>query len=83
MNRKLCLVPALLAATMLVTTAMTTAVAGDKPVQVLITNVDVWDGRSDTVKKEHDVLIEGNLVKQVALAHAIWVVIFYLLGVDF
>ena len=25
--------------------------------QVLITNVDVWDGRSDAVKKGHDVLI--------------------------
>ena len=34
--------------------------------QVLITNVDVWDGRSDSVSKGLDVLIEGNLVKQVA-----------------
>ena len=34
--------------------------------QVLITNVDVWDGRSNSVSKGHDVLIEGNLVKKVA-----------------
>lgn len=34
--------------------------------QVLITNVSVWDGRSDAVTAGVDVLIEGNLVKQVA-----------------
>ena len=39
--------------------------AADKPNQVLITNIDVWDGRADAVSKGVDVLIEGNLVKQV------------------
>jgi len=35
------------------------------PVQVLITNVDVWDGRSDEVTKGVDVLVEGNLFKKI------------------
>lgn len=34
--------------------------------QVLITNVNVWDGTSDYVAKDIDVLVEGNLIKQVA-----------------
>ncbi len=38
----------------------------DKPVQVLITNVSVWDGSSDAVKKGVDVLVEDNKIKQVA-----------------
>jgi imidazolonepropionase-like amidohydrolase len=38
----------------------------DKPVQVLITNVSVWDGTSDSAEKGVDVLVEGNLIKQVA-----------------
>jgi len=38
----------------------------DKPVQVLITNVDVWDGTSDSLMLKTDVLIEGNKIKQVA-----------------
>jgi imidazolonepropionase-like amidohydrolase len=33
--------------------------------QILITNVNVWDGKSDTLKKGFDVLIEGNLIKLV------------------
>jgi len=42
------------------------AVAQDEaPTQVLITNVDVWDGTSDTVAKGTDVLIEGDKIKQV------------------
>ena len=40
--------------------------AEDKPNQVLITNVDVWNGRDDSVTKGVDVLVEGNLVKKVA-----------------
>ena len=35
------------------------------PVQVLITNVNVWDGTSDTVKKGVDVLVEGNKIKRI------------------
>jgi imidazolonepropionase-like amidohydrolase len=38
----------------------------DKPVQLLITNVSVWDGTSDSVKKSVDVLVEDNKIKQVA-----------------
>jgi imidazolonepropionase-like amidohydrolase len=35
------------------------------PLEVLITNVDVWDGTSDAVMKGADVLVEGNLIKKV------------------
>lgn len=35
------------------------------PPQVLITNVNVWDGTSDTVKKGVDVLVEGNKIKRI------------------
>lgn len=38
----------------------------ESPNQVLITNVSVWDGRSDTVQPGVDILIEDNLVKRVA-----------------
>jgi imidazolonepropionase-like amidohydrolase len=36
------------------------------PKQVLITNVNVWDGTSDKLKNGVDVLVEGNKIKQVA-----------------
>ena len=35
------------------------------PVRLLFTNVNVWDGTSDGLVKA-DVLVEGNLIKQVA-----------------
>jgi imidazolonepropionase-like amidohydrolase len=38
----------------------------EQPAQVLITNVSVWDGTSDSAEKGVDVLVEGNLIKQVA-----------------
>jgi len=38
----------------------------DAPTQVLITNVDVWDGTSNTVTQGVDVLVEDNLIKTVA-----------------
>ena len=60
------LVTALLTAVMLVISTVTTAVAEDKPAQVLIVNVDVWDGRGDNLTKGVDVLVEGNLVKKIA-----------------
>jgi imidazolonepropionase-like amidohydrolase len=37
----------------------------EKPPQVLITNVNVWDGKSETLIKGKDVLVEGNLVKRI------------------
>jgi hypothetical protein len=38
----------------------------EKPLpQILVTNVNVWDGTSDGVV-EADVLVEGNLIKEVA-----------------
>ncbi len=66
MNKKPYVVAALLAAAVLVTSAMTTAVAENKPTQVLIVNVDVWDGTSDEVQKGVDVLVEGNKVAKIA-----------------
>ena len=42
-----------------------TAADEEKPLaQILITNVNVWDGTSDGLEKA-DVLVEGNLIKQV------------------
>ena len=41
------------------------AAENEAPTQILITNVDVWDGTSDTVAKGTDVLIESNKIKQV------------------
>ena len=41
------------------------AQTADAPAQVLITNVDVWDGTSDAVAKGVDVLVEGNKIKNV------------------
>ena len=38
----------------------------EKPVQVLITNVSVWDGTSNSAEKGVDVLVEDNKIKQVA-----------------
>jgi len=37
----------------------------EAPLQILITNVDVWDGTSDKLKIKTDVLVEGNKIKQV------------------
>ena len=41
------------------------AVAQDEPAMVLITNVNVWDGRADALATGVDVLVEGNLIKEV------------------
>ena len=38
----------------------------EEPNRTLITNVDVYDGRSNRLSTGTDVLIEGNLIKQVA-----------------
>jgi imidazolonepropionase-like amidohydrolase len=35
------------------------------PSQVLLTNVSVWDGTSDKVSKDTDVLVEGNKIKKI------------------
>jgi imidazolonepropionase-like amidohydrolase len=37
----------------------------EAPTQILITNVDVWDGTSDELAIGQSVLVEGNLIKQV------------------
>ena len=66
MNKRTFLVSALLAATVAVTSAMAPANAEDKPTQVLIVNVDVWDGTSEEVQKGVDVLVEGNKIKKIA-----------------
>jgi imidazolonepropionase-like amidohydrolase len=42
------------------------AQAADAPAQIIITNVNVWDGTSDTVAQGVDVLVEGNKIKNVA-----------------
>jgi len=37
----------------------------EAPPEVLITNINVWDGTSDTVKKGVDVLVVGNKIKRI------------------
>ena len=37
----------------------------EEPNQILITNVNVWDGKSSSVSQNTDVLIENNLIKAV------------------
>jgi len=36
------------------------------PTQVLISNVNIFDGKTKTLHKDMDVLVEGNLIKQIA-----------------
>lgn len=40
----------------------------NKPPQILFTNVNVFDGKSDTLTKNANVLVEGNMIKQVSTA---------------
>ena len=42
------------------------AAQSDEPKRILITNVSVWDGTSDTVVAGVDVLVEGDKIKRVA-----------------
>ena len=44
----------------------TPAVAQDAPNRVLFTNVNIWDGNSDGLQNGMSVLVEGNLVTQIA-----------------
>ena len=37
-----------------------------KPDQILITNVNIFDGKSDKLAEGMSVLVEGNLIKEVA-----------------
>jgi imidazolonepropionase-like amidohydrolase len=55
-----------LALALLLALGVASAVAQDEaPPQVLITNVDVWDGTSDDLERGMSVLVEGHLIKQV------------------
>ena len=58
--------------TLLVAVALPQTQAQEKkepPTQVLITNVNVWDGNSDSTKKV-DVLVEGNKIKRIGKINA-------------
>lgn len=71
MNMRSMMVNTLLAAAIAVTVAISPVSAEDKPAkdkpaQVLIVNVDVWDGTSEELQKGVDVLVEGNKIKKIA-----------------
>ena len=67
MNRKIMSLLAVLAVIGGVVAApLALAAKKEAPRQILITNVDVWDGTSVSVKKGVDVLVEGNKIKKVA-----------------
>lgn len=40
--------------------------ADDTPAQILITNVNIFDGKSETLSATSNVLIEGNKIKQIS-----------------
>jgi len=40
--------------------------ADDAPAQILITNVNIFDGKSDALSATSNVLIEGNMIKQIS-----------------
>ena len=44
----------------------TLAGAQDEPTRVLITNANVWNGTSDGLQNGMSVLVEGNLITQIA-----------------
>jgi imidazolonepropionase-like amidohydrolase len=50
---------------LLVFTQLLLAQETEVPKQVLFTNVNVWDGTSDSLENGQSVLVEGNLIKQV------------------
>ncbi len=67
MNRKImCLLAVLAVIGGVVAAPLALAAEKEAPRQILITNVDVWDGTSASVKKGVDVLVEGNKIKKVA-----------------
>lgn len=67
MNRKImCLLAVLAVIGGVVAAPLALAAKKEAPRQILITNVDVWDGTSVSVKKGVDVLVEGNKIKKVA-----------------
>jgi imidazolonepropionase-like amidohydrolase len=57
---------ALTVSAVLFNSTLVNADAKEASTQILITNVDVWDGTSDSLKLKTDVLIEGNKIKKVA-----------------
>lgn len=61
-------IPLMLAASLSLFAIATNALAAEDkaPTRVLITNVNVWDGTSDRVRKGVDVLVEGNKISNVA-----------------
>lgn len=65
MNRTKTAAGIALAAT-LVVPPLVSAEAEGPPPQLLITNVDVWDGTSESLQKDQNVLITGNLIESVS-----------------
>ena len=64
-NKLLTSVLALTMSAALFGSTLVNAEAKEAPTQILITNVDVWDGTSSSLKLKTDVLIEGNKIKNV------------------
>jgi imidazolonepropionase-like amidohydrolase len=55
----------MLFASVLMATGFATASEEDKPVQILFTNVNIFDGKSEALDMNTNVLIEGNLIKKI------------------
>ena len=50
--------------------ALTPALAQDAPTRILFTNVNVFDGTSDTLSGPTNVLVEGTTIKQISSGRA-------------
>ena len=66
MKKRRAIIPVLIAALVMTIVALPSQAEEKKALQqVLITNVNVWDGTSDSLKNGVNVLVEDNLIKQV------------------
>lgn len=43
-----------------------TAFAAEPPSQIYITNVSIFDGHNEKLKQNHNILVEGNLIKSIS-----------------
>jgi hypothetical protein len=64
MNHKLARLISLLA--FLVTTSVVIAAESESPRQVLFKNVNIFNGTENKIYENHQVLVEGNLIKEIS-----------------
>jgi imidazolonepropionase-like amidohydrolase len=65
MKRSLFALTALIAFPLMARISLVQAEETSKPKQILITNVNIFDGKNEKLKMDHDLLVEGNFIKKV------------------